>query len=278
MSGEIPQRSGARRCQVLALHGRGGTGQIMRHMTEFDDAADRWEFAVAYPDGSRRTWADSRDGDNAGAAADEDVEFLRALITWSAERHDTAPNQTIVAGMSAGAFMGHRLAVQASEHAAVLAAVAGAIPGKVHEVKPSHSVSVLLINDTADPIVPIGSAQRSRRRFRSEPQRMRLLWQQDTVACRSGMNGCRSTESSTLPADPERPGSFRVTRHLATSAIAGTVVSAWKIDGAGHTWPGSNPPRFHLIRIGPTAGDIDANEEICRFAHARLEPATKCQL
>ncbi|MFE3057859.1 hypothetical protein [Nocardia sp. NPDC059239] len=80
-TGEIPL--------VLALHGRGGTGQMMRHMTGFDSKADHWSMAVAYPDGYRRNWADGRNGDDVGADAERDVDFLRAVIDWSAQRHGT---------------------------------------------------------------------------------------------------------------------------------------------------------------------------------------------
>ncbi|MFX0574845.1 alpha/beta hydrolase family esterase [Nocardia nepalensis] len=269
-AGEIPL--------VLALHGRGGTGQMMRQMTGFDTKADQWDIAVAYPDGYRRNWADSRNGDDVGTDAEADVDFLRAVIDWSAQRHGTLPDRTIVVGMSAGGFMGHRMAVQASEHVAVLATIAGAMPGGVRELKPDHAVSVLLINGTADPIVPIGGVHRSRRGLGGRHRTFRLLPQQDAVDYWCAVDGCRDSESTTLPAPPDRPGFFPVTQRAFTGGTAGTAVHAWAVDGAGHTWPGSIPPKFHLIPIGPTAQNIDATEEICRFALPRLTPAVKRQL
>ncbi|HEY3682105.1 MAG TPA: hypothetical protein VGL93_03660 [Streptosporangiaceae bacterium] len=64
------------------------------------------------------------------AADDEgvdDVAFLAALVDWSAGRCGTAPDRSVVAGVSNGAFMAHRLALEASGRAAVVAA-AGGVP------------------------------------------------------------------------------------------------------------------------------------------------------
>lgn len=269
-AGEIPL--------VLALHGRGGTGQMMRAMTGFDSKADEWGMAVAYPDGYRRNWADSREGDGVGADAQHDVDFLRAVIDWCAQRHGTMPDRTIVAGMSAGGFMGHRLAVQASAQVAVLATVASAMPARVYELTPSHAVSVLLINGTCDPIVPIGGADRSRRRISGGRRTFGLLSQQHAVDYWRAIDGCADSESATVSAAPNRPDSFTATRHTYTGGVATTAVSAWAIDGSGHTWPGSTPPRFHLVPIGATAQNIDATAEICKFALPRLVSASKRQL
>ncbi|MFE2997074.1 alpha/beta hydrolase family esterase [Nocardia sp. NPDC059246] len=244
----------------------------------FDSKADHWSMAVAYPDGYRRNWADGRNGDDVGADAEHDVDFLRAVIDWSAQRHGAMSDRTIVVSMSAGGFMGHRLAVQSSAQVAVLAAVASAMPGRVRELKPSHAVSVLLINGTTDPIVPIGGVDRSRRRLGGGRRTFRLLPQQDAVDYWRAVDGCHDSESTTVTAAPDRPGSFAVTRHTFTGGVAETAVSAWAIDGSGHTWPGSTPPRFHLIPIGATAQNIDATDEICKFALPRLIPASKRQL
>ncbi|MEU6586545.1 PHB depolymerase family esterase [Nocardia sp. NPDC046763] len=263
---------------LLALHGRGGSGQMMRQMTGFDAKADEWGFAVAYPDGYRRNWADGRRGDDVGTDGEEDVDFLRAVIDWSAQRHGTAADRTIVAGLSAGAFMGHRLAVQAGDQITALAAVASAMPGSLRELKPTHAVSVLMINGTADPIVPIEGIHRSRHTLRGQRRTFQLLSQQDAANYWCAANGCNDVTSTTHPAEPDRPGSFTTQQHRFTGGVADTTVSAWAVDGAGHTWPGSTPPKFHLIPIGPTAQNIDATEEICRFAIPRLHPAHKRQL
>jgi predicted esterase len=147
---------------VLMLHGNqsgGGLadrgGSTMREWTTFDEQADAWGVAVAYPDGFGGCWADGRGVTAADESGVDDVAFLRALIDWSAGRHGTAPDRTVVAGISNGAFMAHRLAAEASGQVAVLAAVAGGLPAALLDVRPDHAVSAMLVNGTADKLQPI---------------------------------------------------------------------------------------------------------------------------
>ena len=116
-SGEIPL--------VLVLHGNhpDAGGWIMRDWTTFDKQADAQGFAVAYPDGYRGCWADGRGVTTADEAGVDDVAFLRAIIDWSAERHRTRPDRTVVAGISNGALMAHRLGLEASDQVAVNAPI-----------------------------------------------------------------------------------------------------------------------------------------------------------
>jgi polyhydroxybutyrate depolymerase len=122
-NGEVPL--------VLVLHGNhpDAGGWIMRDWTTFDKRADAWGFAVAYPDGYGGCWADGRGVTTADEAGVDDVAFLRAIVDWSAQRHGTLPDRIVVAGISNGAFMAHRLGLEASDQVAVLAAVAGGTGG-----------------------------------------------------------------------------------------------------------------------------------------------------
>src|SRR6185437_3685177 len=74
-----------------------------------------------------------------------------ALIDTVAARHGTYPDRAVVAGVSNGAFMAHRIALEASEKVAVFAAVAAGL----RDARPAHAVSAMLIHGTADPISPI---------------------------------------------------------------------------------------------------------------------------
>jgi polyhydroxybutyrate depolymerase len=143
---------------VLVLHGNhpDAGGWLMRDWTTFDKQADAWGLAVAYPDGYGGCWADGRGVTTADEAGVDDVAFLRAIIDWSAQRHRTLPDRTVVAGISNGAFMAHRLGLEASDQVAVLADVAGGLPARLRDVRPTHAVSAMLIQTTDDTISPIG--------------------------------------------------------------------------------------------------------------------------
>ncbi|WP_290047627.1 alpha/beta hydrolase family esterase, partial [Nocardia nova] len=145
---------------IVALHGNigpdaEGGGLLMHDWTRFADHAEEWGVGVVYPDGCHGSWADGRGVTAAEENGVDDVGFLRTLIDWCAEKFRTSSDRTLVAGISNGAFMSHRLALECSERVAVFAAVAGALPADLTAVRPTHAVSAMLINGDADPLVPL---------------------------------------------------------------------------------------------------------------------------
>jgi poly(3-hydroxybutyrate) depolymerase len=120
----LPRGAGGEIPLVLVLHGNHpeASGAQMREWTSFDQQADAWGFAVAYPDGYGGGWADGRGVTTADEAGVDDVAFLRAVIGWSAGRHGTSGDRAVAAGISNGAFMAHRMGAEASDQVAVLAA------------------------------------------------------------------------------------------------------------------------------------------------------------
>jgi polyhydroxybutyrate depolymerase len=268
---------------VIVLHGHSpdANGATMRAWTSFDAHADEWGVAVAYPDGYHGGWADGRGVTAADADGIDDVAFLSALIDWSAERHGTRADHTIIAGISNGAIMAHRLALQASERVAAFGAVAGALPAALREVRPDHAVSALrevrpehavsalLINGTADPLVSLAGGY-SRHRGPDGELRGQILSQHDTTEYWRAVNGCSGTTETVeeTPPSPDRPGWLGLTRRTVTGGTGGTKVTELTVHGGGHAWPGTAPvtdPQY-AAAIGATAQNLDAATEILRFA------------
>jgi polyhydroxybutyrate depolymerase len=243
---------------VLVLHGNhpDARGEFMREWTRFDQQGDAWGFAVAYPDGIGGCWADGRGVTTADEAGVDDVGFLRAIIGWSAERHGTWPDRCVVAGMSNGAFMAHRMALEASDQVAVLAAVAGGLPASLRDRRPAHAVSAMLIHGTADPVSPITGGY-SRHLGPNGELRGRTLSLDETAGFWRAVDRCP-------PGSDETHTTEFSSRITASGGVGGTAVAAWTVFGGGHAWPGSSPD--------PTQ-EFDAAEEICRFAEPLLAPA-----
>lgn len=249
---------------VLVLHGNSpdAGGWFMRELTTFDQQAGARGWAVAYPNGHGGCWADGRGVTTADEAGVDDVGFLRALIDWAAEHHGTAPDQVVVAGLSNGACMAHRLATEASDQVAVLAAVAGGLPEALRDRTPTHAVSAMLIHGTADKIAPIGGGY-SRHLGPNGELRGRTISLQETTDHWRAVDRC-----------PPGPGQTHATdlssRTTIDGGIGGTTVVAWTVFGGGHTWPGTPPsPRWNE----PVTQEFDATEEICRFAAPLLVPS-----
>jgi polyhydroxybutyrate depolymerase len=265
----LPQDASGGIPLVIVLHGNhpDATGQMMRAWTTFDEQADAFGFAVAYPDGIGGCWADGRGVTTADEAGADDVAFLSALIDWSAGRHGTFPDRAVVAGVSNGAFMAHRMALEASEKVAVFAAVAGGLPASLRDMRPAHAVSAMLIHGTADPVTPIGGGY-SRHRGPNGELRGRTLSLEETAGFWRAVDRC-----------PPGPGDTRTTelssRNTAAAGIGGTRVTAWTVFEGGHTWPGAKP-NPGAAETGPR--EFDAAEEICRFAGPLLTSAVSRRL
>lgn len=153
----------------------------------------------------------------------DDVAFLRAITDRAAERSGTPPDRAVVTGISNGAFMAHRPALEASDQVAVMAAVAGGLPAALLGTRPTHAVSALLIHGTADMITPIGPGySRCRGRQVQLPGRTLSLYEtaehwRATNRCPPGDDHTRTTELST-----------RVT---SGGGVGGTQVVAWTVPG-----------------------------------------------
>jgi polyhydroxybutyrate depolymerase len=260
-SGELPL--------VLVLHGNHpeATGAMMRQWTTFDEQAGAQGFAVAYPDGHGGCWADGRGVTTADEAGIDDVAFLRAVIDWSAGRHGTSADRAVVAGISNGAFMAHRMGVDAGDQVAVLAAVAGGLPARLADVSPGYAVSAMLIHGTADPVSPIAGGY-SRHLGPNGERRGQTLSLTQTAEFWRTADRC-----------PPGPGDIRTTefsrRTTVTGGAGGTQVVSWEVFGGGHAWPGSQP---YPGAAEVTSREFDAAEEICRFARPRLAPAAARRL
>ena len=249
-SGDIPL--------LLVLHGNhpDATGQFMRQWTSFDQQADRWGFAIAYPDGVGGCWADGRGVTTADEAGVDDVMFLRAVIHWSAQRYGTLVDRAVVAGISNGAFMAHRMGIDAGDQVAVIAAVAGGLPASLRDVTPAHAVSAMLVHGTDDEMSPIGGGF-SRHRGPNGELRGRTLSLDETAEFWRETDRCPPG-----PADEHSTESFSL--RTAAGGAGGTQVVTWTLFNVGHTWPAQD--------------GYDPAEEICRFAKPLLIPAAARQL
>ncbi|MET8878522.1 esterase [Nocardia sp. NPDC004604] len=256
---------------VVVLHGNmsgnpaAAARPIMYDWTSFAAHADDWGIAVAYPDGHAGCWADGRGVTTADLAGVDDVSFLRAVIDRCADQFGTAPDRTIVVGMSNGAFMSHRFALAAADLVPVFAAVAGGFPAALRDIRPTHAVSAMLVNGDADPIQPITGGFSRHRGPDGEPHG-RTLGLIETAQHWRTLNRCGNNEP-TITTETS-------SRQTATGGAGGTQVTAWTVFGGGHTWPGSPVPPEWADRPGTgVTMEFDAAEEILRFARSLLAPA-----
>lgn len=145
---------------VVVLHGSGQNGAQIRMETGFgfDRLADQQQFAVLYPSSKSFDWNDcSKTGDfNAEGHQLDHVAYLNELVDTLVASHQFDQQRIFAAGVSSGGFMSLRLALESASRFRAVAAVSANVPAPANfkcQLQAASS-SVLLLNGTADPLVP----------------------------------------------------------------------------------------------------------------------------
>lgn len=146
---------------IIMLHGYGESAEGFRSKTEFEKEATQLGYVVAYVTGAPSPEdATSSNGWNSGigTSSNNDVEFLCALANYLCGRYALNSERVYAVGFSNGAFMTHRLAVEANDVFAAVVSVAGMMPESVWENKPDNcDVGVFQITGEKDDVVPKNS-------------------------------------------------------------------------------------------------------------------------
>lgn len=146
---------------VLMLHGYAGSGESFMNDISFDEKATKKDFVLIFVDGiSDPDDKTSAPGWNSGIkdSPKDDLGFLKSLVGIFQKKFGISKEKTFAAGFSNGAFMVHRLAVDASEVFAAAASVAGFLPESVWNRRPEKlSTAFIQINGTKDDVVPMNA-------------------------------------------------------------------------------------------------------------------------
>ena len=240
---------------VVMLHGGFGSASQAEEAYGWNDAADRYGFVVAYPDGVGRAWAvgDGCCGEP-GRTGVDDVGFVTAVVSNLSGRLPMDPKRLYVTGMSNGAMMAYRLAC-ATDVFAAMAPVAGTLLGSCPT---PHRLSVLHIHGLADGNVPFdGSPGNGPGRIDGPP--------------------VPSTVDIWRTADACMPAAVTTSGVVTTSTAAcagGRAVVLVTVTGAGHQWPGGTGRNVvqRALGLDPPSDALDATDTIWRFFAAHPAP------
>lgn len=257
---------------IIALHPFTGTGETMERITGLSSLADRESFLVAYPDGHQRVWnADPVAPSSILGRPADDVAFISALIDHLVETHGADPGRVFVTGASSGGLMAHRVACELTDKLAAAASVMITLPvGWQDHEKPSKPLPFLMIQGTADPFFPWQGGTVNEGPFRQSE----YLSAEDSVGfwVTENMAVLPPTETNLPDAAPN--DGTTVLREVYAPGPGGAEVDFYRINGGGHTWPGSSDTRL-IFLVGRTSQDINATQVIWDFfeAHARSSSA-----
>jgi polyhydroxybutyrate depolymerase len=215
---------------VLVFHGGGGHDWNMPGFTHFDDLADQESF----------------------------------LERW----HSIDAHRVYATGISNGGFFSNRLACDLADKIAAIASVAATMPKLlVADCKPSRAVSVLYMQGTEDPLVPINGGPIGFVGGRKRGENISLA--------DSAKFWCDTDRISSGPQVKDLPDRFddgtHVRREIWTGGKDDTEVNVYTIEGGGHTWPGG-PQYLPKIVVGRTSQNLNATRTIWEFFQGQELP------
>lgn len=247
---------------VVSLHGGGGTLDTFAAFTRMRANADVNGYAILEAEGFNGTW-------NAGSccapAMSSDIDHVRVIERMVEAANEIAPinrRRIYAAGHSNGGMLAYRLACQASDWVAAIAAVSAFMmdkdydqnpPQTVYACEPTRAVPILHIHGLADTCAPFeggistGPAGGQRPAVRDNLD----FWAQN--------NACLSA-----PTGPYfENGDAQCEQY--SGCLSGAPVELCTIEGGGHIWPGTgaNPTGVTCGGEGSTA--LNANERIWAF-------------
>ena len=196
--------------------------------------AKREQFAVVFPDGLNRAWADLRpDEKRAGRLppdGTDDVAFVAHLIDKYVAEGIADPKRVYVTGLSNGGAMTNTLICQRADLFAGAASVIMNLTDEMAEAcHPARPVPMLIMNGTADPLVPYAGG-RGTSRFAIEG-----FWSTEkTVQFWRKLNGCEETDAASLDLDDRDPNDDSTVTRISSTCPQGhdvLLVNAADDDG-----------------------------------------------
>ena len=224
---------------VLMLHGYGESAEKFRDTSHFEEDALPEGYAVCYVTGAPNPYdATSSNGWNSGIAADgnDDVAFLFALTDYLRLNYNIDDEKLYAVGFSNGAFMIHRLAVEAGYMFTGLVSVAGKMPESIWEKRDlpdSTYTNFFQVTGSKDDVVPLNSSGTAK--YAKDPAIEDVIsyW----------------VEKAGIENPPEE--SWYNTKSLLSKYQKGRSTVIWNllIDGGRHSWPDEQIIKININKL-----------------------------
>lgn len=236
---------------VMAFHGEGATAADFSRQSGLTEAADRYHFIVAFAEGTRpqptkpanyatnpQSWNDGLATTAAAKAKVDDVGFARQLVADVSQRYRINARQIYAVGYSNGGALALRLRQELPRQ---LAAVAVVSPQSKGSATGALSTSTLVIQGTADPLVPLATSR-------------------NLIAKLASLAGCQTATSQRSIV----PGVRALTYPICPRGVDMSLVV---VTGMGHTWPGGTGVAPEIL-TGPSSAAIEGHEVVWQFLAA----------
>jgi polyhydroxybutyrate depolymerase len=262
----VPSKPQAQPPLVIVLHSSMGTAKSARQSYgyDFDLLAEEHGFIAVYPQGYQGHWNDCKVKGPFAAKREnvDDVGFLQSLADRLATDHNADRTHIYVTGVSNGGAMTIRLALQTPDFARAYAAIVANVPSPENmAITPKgESVSMLLMNGTADPMNPWNGGDVVL--YGAYGNRGRVLSAQASIDYFRKLDGLEGPPEKTQFPDVDRDDGSTAERESWT-ASGRRNVTLITVQGGGHAVP--HPAMYGPCLLGNSNRDFHAANEIWEF-------------
>lgn len=261
---------------VLALHGAGGSGQIMLDQNGWKQQAEQGGFIAVAPNGlpaipeqrvefltNPRLWNSGQLPAQSARAQYDDIQFIQKLIESVHQQLAVKECLWFVTGHSNGAGLTFKLAVEIPDQWQAIAPVAGPLAVTANQLP--HPIPTLYILGTLDPLQPLKGGE------------VLIPWGKmvttpvdQIVTYWCDANGCQAI--------PKQKLDNQATFEQFFGNDANDIIRTVYIKGHGHRWPGGIHGQIPVLFqhfVGPVKNDFNATKEIWAFFESQLEGTEK---
>jgi len=258
---------------VIDLHGYSEGAEVHEMNSQMGDFGNEHGFVTLFPQGRGDVpfWDTSADG--------IDVAFIGDLLDEAEATLCIDPTRVYVTGLSNGAMMTSTVACVYADRIAAAAPVAGV--AEVGDCTPDRPVPVVSFHGTADPFLDYQGGFGPATAQLPTPDGSGTLGELDDADNAEDAGAAAAADAPAVPevmaewaerngCDDGAPDEAAQSEHvtiLTYPCPEGAEVELYRIDGGGHTWPGS-PFLDGVDLVGETTFEISANEIIWDFFQA----------
>ena len=161
----------------------------------------------------------------------DDVTYLLDLVDIFVDQGYGDTGRVYSSGLSHGAFMSLRLALEAPGRIAGVGAVAGLLSADFLDTVMSEKVKIVFVEGTADPIVPIAGMNYNGFQY-AYSLKDSVKWFLEQY----GMEDAQPEETALPDTDPD--DGTTITRSVYSDTEGTPWIFQYVVEGGGHTWPG----------------------------------------
>ncbi len=253
---------------VFVLHGLGGTAKGIREYSQMDKVADKYGFAVCYPQGTGGSMDTkyTKKGTNFWNVGYDvhknetvdDVDFLTHLALFLQDKYKLDSEKTFCTGMSNGGDMSYLLGCTSPNIFKAIAPITGCMMGWIYNsCNKNNPVPVFQVHGTADNTTYYEGDEDNSDNWGA------YMGVERSIKHWVDLNNCTDVVVDTLPDIDPDDGSIVIT-HKYSSKENGNQVWFYKVINGQHEWPPGWPEKSGN-------GDLNTSEEIWKFFQEDIE-------